>query len=54
MHEDAFLADQLNVALVPLAMLLGEALRLTTGAGALTDTVTDCAAFPPAPEQARV
>jgi hypothetical protein len=41
MHEEAFLAAQVSVALVPLAMLLGEALKLTTGAAAPTETVTD-------------
>ena len=40
-HEEAFAADQLKVALVPLVMLLGEALNVTTGAGAPMETMTD-------------
>ncbi len=53
-HEDAFADDQVSVELVPLMMLLGAALKVTTGAGALTDTATDWDAVPPSPEQERV
>ena len=40
-HAVAFVADQVNVELLPLAMLLGPALRLTLGAGDVTVTVDD-------------
>jgi len=43
--------DQLSVAALPLATVLGLAFKLTVGAGAVTDTVTDCVAEPPAPVQ---
>lgn len=46
--------DQLKVALLPLVSELGLALKLTIGAGALTETVADCAAEPPGPVQVRV
>lgn len=42
---------QVSVALPPLATLAGAALNVTVGAGALTVTVTDCDALPPAPVQ---
>ena len=50
-QEVALLADQLKVALPPLAIVLGLALKLTVGARALTETVADCVALPPAPVQ---
>ena len=50
-QEVALLADQLKVALPPLAIVLGLALKLTVGAGAVTETVADCVALPPAPVQ---
>ena len=50
----AFVDDQDRVELLPLAMLLGLALKLTVGAGEATVTVADCAALPPAPVQASV
>ena len=53
-QEVALVADQVNVALLPLITELGLALRLIAGAGAFTDTVADCAALPPAPVQVRV
>jgi hypothetical protein len=46
---DAFVVLQLSVALPPLEMLAGDALKVTVGAGELTLTVTDCEALPPAP-----
>jgi hypothetical protein len=52
-QEVALLADQLKVALPPLAIVLGLALKLTVGAGAVTETVADCVALPPAPVQVR-
>jgi hypothetical protein len=53
-HEVASADDQLRVALPPLDTALGPALRLTVGVGALTETVTDCPALPPAPMQVSV
>jgi hypothetical protein len=50
-QEVALVADQLKVALPPLAIVLGLALKLTVGAAALTETVADCVALPPAPVQ---
>jgi hypothetical protein len=50
----AFVADQLNVALSPLLTALGPTLSVTTGRGALIDTVADCAALPPGPVQVNV
>jgi hypothetical protein len=38
----------------PLATVLGVAVRVTDGAGVVTETVADCAALPPAPTQERV
>ena len=40
-HEVALADDHVSVELAPLAMVLGLALRLTVGAGGVTDTVTD-------------
>ena len=53
-HEVAFAALQLSVELVPLAMVLGAAWRLTVGAVDFTETVVDCVALPPAPVQVKV
>lgn len=50
----ALMADQLSVELLPLAIVLGLALRLTEGGGGVTETVADCADMPPAPEQVTV
>jgi hypothetical protein len=50
-QEVALVADQLKVALPPLAIVLGLELKLTVGAGAVTATVADCVALPPAPVQ---
>jgi hypothetical protein len=52
-QEVAFAADQVSVALSPLLMALGPTLSETVGADALTETVVDCAALPPAPVQVR-
>ena len=54
MQEVAFLDDQDSVELLPLATVLGLALKLTVGAGEVTVTVADCAALPPAPVQVSV
>ena len=53
-HEVALVADQVSVELLPLAIVLGLAARLTVGAGWVTDTVADCAALPPVPVQVSV
>jgi hypothetical protein len=53
-QEVAFVDDQDSVELLPLAMVLGLALKLTVGAGEVTVTVADCAALPPAPVQLSV
>jgi hypothetical protein len=37
----ALLEDHVKVAALPLVTVLGEAAKLTVGAGALTDTVVD-------------
>ena len=54
----ASLEDHCSVALAPLAIVLGAALRITVGAGAveppLTVTVADWLAAPPGPEQVSV
>jgi hypothetical protein len=49
------LDDQVSVELLPLATVLGLALKLTVALGcALTVTVADCAALPPEPVQVNV
>lgn len=53
-HEVALVEDQVSVEVPPLLMALGPTLRLTVGAAALTDTVADCTAVPPAPVHVRV
>jgi hypothetical protein len=47
----ALVADQLNVAVAPLLTVLGLAENVTAGAAAVTETVEDCVAVPPAPVQ---
>jgi hypothetical protein len=47
----ALVEDQLSVDALPLAMVLGLAVKLTVGAGAVTETVADCVALPPVPVQ---
>ncbi len=53
-HAEALLEDQVRVALLPLATVLGLAASATVGAGGVTDTVIDCVALPPAPVQVSV
>jgi hypothetical protein len=53
-HEVALEDDQVSVALAPLAIALGPTLTLTVGSGALTETVADWDALPPAPVQVNV
>ncbi len=48
-QEVALVDDQTRDAALPRVIELGLALKLTLGAGALTETVADCAALPPAP-----
>lgn len=51
----ALVADQLRVALLPLATVLGLAARLMVGTGCVTETVADCdAPLPPVPVQVSV
>lgn len=47
----AFVADHVRVELLPLTTLLGLAVNVTVGAGAVTVTVADCEALPPLPVQ---
>jgi hypothetical protein len=52
-QEVALVADQLSIEVAPLLTVLGFALRVTAGAGWVTDTVIDCAALPPEPVHVR-
>jgi len=54
LQEVALVEDQLKVALLPFVTVLGAALKVTVGAGAVTETVADWAADPPAPVQVSV
>jgi hypothetical protein len=54
LHAVACVDDHVSVALAPLVMALGPTLRVTVGSGALTETVVDCTALPPAPAQVSV
>lgn len=45
----ALLEDQDSIAVLPLFTVVGAAVRLTEGAGVVTETVADCAALPPVP-----
>ena len=53
-QDVAWVEDQVRVEVAPLATVLGLAVRVTAGAGVVTDTVADCAALPPAPLQVSV
>jgi hypothetical protein len=53
-HEVALTEDHVKVALPPLATALGPTLKVTVGAGDLTDTVAFWVALPPGPLQVRV
>lgn len=53
-HAVALVEDQVNADVAPLLMVAGFAVRVTAGAGVVTDTVADCAALPPVPLQVRV
>lgn len=51
----ALVADHVKVELLPLATVLGEAVRLTLGVGfEFTVTVVDCVDVPPEPVQLNV
>jgi len=50
----AFAADHARVELPPFTTVFGFALRATVGDGDATDTVADCAAWPPAPTHVNV
>ncbi len=53
-QDVALVADQLRVEVPPLATVLGAAVRVTVGAAALTETLADWVAVPPAPVQVNV
>jgi hypothetical protein len=53
-HEVALVELQLKVEALPLARLVGLALKVTVGVGAVTLTVADCVALPPEPVQVNV
>ncbi len=48
-HEVALVAAQVSVELLPLATVLGLAVKVTVGMGDVTETVADCVALPPVP-----
>ena len=50
----ALVEDQLSAEVAPLLTVAGFAVRVTEGAGVLTDTMADCAALPPLPLQVSV
>jgi hypothetical protein len=50
----ALVEDQVSVDVAPLLTVAGFAVRVTAGAGVVTDTVADCAALPPVPLQVSV
>ncbi len=49
----ALLDDQVKVDVDPLLTVVALAVRVTVGAGAVTDTVTPWVATPPGPEHVR-
>jgi hypothetical protein len=50
----ALVDDQVSADVAPLLTVAGFAVRVTAGAGVVTDTVAACAALPPLPLQVRV
>jgi hypothetical protein len=50
-HEVALVADQVSAEAAPLATVLGLAVRVMAGAGAVMETVTDCVALVPLPPE---
>jgi hypothetical protein len=53
-QDVALVADQVSMALLPLATVLGPADKITAGAGVVTETVADWVALPPLPVQLRM
>jgi hypothetical protein len=53
-HVEALVETHVSAEVLPLVTVLGLALKVTDGAGAVTETVADCAALPPAPVQVSV
>ena len=47
-------ADQASVELLPLVTVVGLAVKVSLGAGEVTETVADCVALPPVPVQVNV
>jgi hypothetical protein len=54
LQDVALVDDHTTEAAFPRVIELGLTLKLTVGAGALTETVADCSALPPVPVQASV
>jgi len=52
-HAVAFAEVQVNVDIPPLATVVGEADKVTVGAGETTTTSADCEACPPGPVQVK-
>lgn len=50
----ALVDDQVSAEVAPLLTVAGFTVRVTAGAGVVTDTVADCAAVPPLPLQVSV
>ena len=50
----ALVDDQVSADVAPLLIVAGFAVRVTEGAGVVTDTIADCAALPPVPLQISV
>jgi hypothetical protein len=50
----AWVVDQLSEEALPLATVLGLAVKITVGADVVTETVADCVALPPVPVQVSV
>jgi hypothetical protein len=50
----ALVDDHVNADAAPLLTVVGFAVKVTAGAGVVTDTVADCAALPPVPVQVSV
>ena len=51
LHELAFVADQVSIALLPFDTLLGVAPMVTVGAAGFTEMIADWVAVPPSPVQ---
>ena len=53
-QEVALVDDQVRAEAAPLLTVAGLAVRVTAGAGVVTETVADCTALPPVPVQLSV